>query len=257
MKTVDDVYKVFKNLKIKENFIIIHSDVVGLEFKNFSLPKLWEVIFYGIGSDKTYLFPTFSFSFMKTKCWDYNKTPSEVGILSEYFRKKISSNRTIHPIHSISMYGKKTREIPNHDCNSSFGKGSVWEWLCRNKDVCNLSLGTRLDGGATICHYPEEYLSVYYRTYIPLEGKIIDKNKKKTKSKFSYYARIINKNFEGSNNWNLCEKDLLKKNILSRKFFFNNQYPISLMNAYKATNFIISKLKNDKEYLGKLILRNI
>ena len=29
------------------------------------------------------------------------------------------------------------------------------------------------------------------------------------------------------------------------------------MNAYKATNFIISKLKNDKEYLGKLILKNI
>ena len=29
------------------------------------------------------------------------------------------------------------------------------------------------------------------------------------------------------------------------------------MNAYKATNFITSKLKNDNEYLGKLILRNI
>jgi ABC-type oligopeptide transport system ATPase subunit len=141
------------------------------------------------------------------------------------------------------MYGKKTREIPNNNCNSSFGKGSVWEWLCRNKDVCNLSLGVRLDGGATICHYPEEYFGVDYRTYISLKGKIIGKNKKEIKSKFSYYARIINKNLEGSNNWTLCEKDLLKKNILSRNFFFNNQYPISIMNAYKATNFIISKLQ--------------
>ena len=61
MKTIDDVYKVFKSLRIKENFIIIHSDIVGLEFKNFSLSKLWEVIFYGIGSKKTYLFPAFSY----------------------------------------------------------------------------------------------------------------------------------------------------------------------------------------------------
>lgn len=252
MKTIDDVYKVFKSLRIKENFIIIHSDIVGLEFKNFSLSKLWEVIFYGIGSEKTYLFPAFSYSFAKNKIWDYYKTPSEAGILSEYFRKNISSNRTIHPIHSLSVYGKNMQDVPFQNCNSSFGKGSVWEWLCKNKDVCNLSLGTRLEGGATICHYAEEHIRVNYRKYIDLPGTIIDKDKKKNRSKFTYYGRIINKNFEGHNNWIACEQDLLKKRFLLRKFFFKNSYPVSIMNAKRGIKFIINKLKNNSEYLGRL-----
>jgi aminoglycoside N3'-acetyltransferase len=255
MKTIDDVYNVFKGLGIKENFIIIHSDVVGLQFKNFSISKLWEVIFYGLGSGKTYLFPAFSFSFLKKKVWNYYKTQSEAGILSEYFRKEISSIRSFHPIHSLSIYGKNAQDVPFQNCSSSFGKGSVWEWLCKNKDVCNLSLGTGFEGGATICHYPEEYIGVHYRKYIALKGKVINKDKKETRSKFIYYGRIINKNFEGINNWDMCEKDLLKKKILIRNFFFKKNYPISIMNTNKAINFIISKLKKNKEYLGKLVIR--
>jgi aminoglycoside N3'-acetyltransferase len=255
MKTINDVFNIFRSLRIRENFIIIHSDVVGLEFKNFSLPKLWEVIFYGIGPGKTYLFPAFSFSFLKKKIWDYHKTPSDAGILSEYFRKIISFNRTFHPIHSLSVYGKNAQDVPYQNCNSSFGKGSVWEWLCKNKDVCNLSLGIGLNGGATICHYAEENIVVNYRKYIPLEGQIIDKDKKKTMSKFTYYGRILNKNFEGINNWTQCEHDLLKKKFLVRKFFFKNSYQISIMNAKKGINFIINQLKKNREYLGRLVAR--
>lgn len=253
MKKIEVIYDAFKSLKIKENFVIIHSDVVGLEFENFSLSRLWEAIFFGIGSNKTYLLPTFSFS--KNKMWDYYSTPSETGVLSEYFRKKISSKRTMHPIHSLAIYGKDANDIPNHNCKSSFGRGSVWEWLCKNKSVCNLSLGVKLEGGATICHYPEEYLKVNYRQYIPLKVKIIDKNKKIINSQYTYYARIINKKSEGNNNWIQCEDDLLKSKILSRKNFFKNQYPISVMNAFKATNFIIKKLKKDPEYLGQLYFK--
>ena len=97
MKKLDTIYKIFKNINIKEEFIIIHSDIVSLAFNNFSLEKLWQIIFDGLGNDKTFIFPTFTFN--RNKIWSYHESKSETGILSEYFRKNIATKRTVHPIH--------------------------------------------------------------------------------------------------------------------------------------------------------------
>ena len=80
--------------------------------------------------------------------WDYKNTKSETGSLTEFFRDKISQKRTIHPIHSVSIFGPNYKDIPDHNCKSSFGLGSTWEWLSNNKNVCNLSMGIGLNGGA-------------------------------------------------------------------------------------------------------------
>jgi|694.fasta_scaffold134757_3 aminoglycoside 3-N-acetyltransferase len=254
MKTKDDIYEIFKSIKIKEEFIIIHSDVVGLAFNNFSLAKLWDLIFYGLGANKTYIFPTFTFT--RNKIWNYYQSKSETGILSEFFRKNISTKRTIHPVHSVSIFGKNANEIIDHNSESSFGKGSVWEWMCNNKDVCNLSLGVKLEGGATICHFPEEFVGVNYREFVHIKDKILGPGKKIIKRKFTYYGRKINRNGEGLNNWSNCEKDLLKSKILKRKFFLRDKYPISIMNANMASEFIISKLKKNPYYIGKFVEKN-
>ena len=78
-------------------------------------------------------------------------------------------------IHSVSIFGPNYKEIPDHNCKSSFGVGSTWEWLSNNKNVCNLSMGIGLNGGATICHYPEQKHKVDYRYFKFFETKIIDK----------------------------------------------------------------------------------
>lgn len=250
IKKKDEIYKIFKNLKIKEEFIIIHSDIVGLVFEHFSMQSFWELIFDGIGQKKTYILPTFTFS--RGKTWNYYDSKSDVGILSEYFRTNVASLRTIHPIHSVSIFGKRSAELPKHTSSSSFGKGSIWEWLCKNKSTCNLSLGVKLEGGASICHYPEELLGVDYREYISIKDEVLGPKKKIIDKKFTYFARKINKHEEGINNWLKCEKDLLNSKILRRKYYFQNKYPISLMNTYEATNFIIQKLNRNPYYVGKL-----
>ena len=86
MQSKKQIINNFKKIKIKESFIIIHSDITGLIFKNFSLEKLWNIIREGLGKNKTYIFPTFTFS-NKHKTWSYKKSKSESGALSEYFRK--------------------------------------------------------------------------------------------------------------------------------------------------------------------------
>ena len=161
MQSKKQIINNFKKIKIKESFIIIHSDITGLIFKNFSLEKLWNIIREGLGKNKTYIFPTFTFS-NKHKTWSYKKSKSESGALSEYFRKNIATRRTVHPIHSVAIYGKNQSKVPSHNSKSSFGKRSTWEWLCKSKDVCNLAIGLNLHGGGTFCHYSEEKHKINY-----------------------------------------------------------------------------------------------
>ncbi|MDC0417235.1 AAC(3) family N-acetyltransferase [Candidatus Pelagibacter sp.] len=247
MLTENQIERNLKKLNIKENFIIIHSDITGLYFKNFSLNKLWKIIFKTLGKDKTYIFPAFTLYSTKKKFWSYNKSKSDSGILSEYFRKKISSVRTAHPLHSVCIFGKSKDEIPKNKSLSSFGKGSVWEWLCRSKDVCNLSFGLNLLGGATFCHYSEEFMNVNYRKYITINFLIQNKLNKKIKKKYLYFAR--KKRYK--NNWNKCEKELIKKLFIKKIIFPENKYQILKMNTFEVTNFLIKKLRKNKHYLIK------
>ena len=247
MLTIKQIEKNLKRIQVKEKYIIIHSDIAGLTFNNFSVKKLWKIIFNSFGKDKTYIFPTFTLNKLKKRVWSYNKSKSESGILSEYIRKKKSSLRSIHPLHSVCIFGKNKKKIPSHNCLSSFGKGSIWEWLCNSKEVCNLSLGLNLEGGATFCHYSEEFMKVSYRKYKNFYFNIYKKNNNKIHQKFLYFGR--KKNFK--NNWNKCEKDLFKKSLIKKYVFPENKYSILKMNTYHSTRFLIKKIKSNKFYLVK------
>ena len=96
-----------KKLKVKEDFIIIHSDLHKHKIILENLDKFWQTILNSFGKDKTYIIPTFTTSFVRKKIWDYNKTKSQTGVFSEYFRIKIAEKRSEHPIHSVAIWGKK------------------------------------------------------------------------------------------------------------------------------------------------------
>lgn len=247
MLTEKQIKKNLRRLNIKEKFIIIHSDITGLTFENFSISNLWKIIFGTLGKNKTYIIPTFTLDSSKNKFWSYHKSKSDTGLLSEYFRKNVSSIRTIHPLHSVCIFGKNRKKLPLNKSLSSFGKGSIWEWVCNSKDVCNLSLGLNLEGGATFCHYSEEYMNVNYRKYIDFNFKIEKKNNKKIKKKFLYFAR--KKNFQ--NNWKKCEKELFKASLIKKITFPENKYKILKMNTYKVTKFLVKKIENNPLYLVK------
>ena len=84
--------KALKSLDIQENFIIIHSNLLAFFKKTHHTPaKVWEIIHKNF-KDKTIIMPDFTFSINKNKkvIWDYKKTKSETGSLTEFFRNKIS-----------------------------------------------------------------------------------------------------------------------------------------------------------------------
>jgi len=237
-----------KKLKIKEKFILIHTDLHNYKLYAKNLDKFWKTILNSLGHNKTFIVPCFTTSFVKSKIWDKKNSKSQTGIFSEYFRKKISNKRTNHPIHSVAIWGKNFKKIPEHNCKSSFGKGSTWQWICNSKDVCNLSIGISIHGGATILHYPEELLGVKYRYYKKISGKITLENGKKIKKNYFFFARKIYKNKIITNKWERCEKDLINSNILKKKIYFKKLI-LCKMNTNKATRFVLSKIKNDPNYL--------
>ena len=244
--------KVLKKFKISEKFVIIHSNLLPFFKKTLHEPeKVWKIIQHNLRG-KTIIMPTFTLSHndKKNNHWNYNHSKSECGSLTEYFRKNISAKRSIHPKHSVAIYGPNANKIPSHNCQSSFGKGSVWEWLCNRKDVCNISLGIGLNGGATICHYPEEKMKVQYREYKKFLTKITMRNNKNKTNFFSYFVRKHNKLYEAQNNWKLCENDLLGSKIL--KQIKIKGIVFQKMNANQATKFIIKKMKKNPNYLGDM-----
>ena len=147
----------------------------------------------------------------------------------------------------MSIFGKNKYQIKIQDSLSSFGKGSIWEWICNSNEVCNLSLGLDLEGGATFCHYSEELMKVNYRKYIKLKTKVFGKKNVRIDKQFLYFGR--KKGFY--NNWNKCEKDLLKNSLIKKYIFSENNYSILKMNTSLVTKFLIKKIKKNKLYLVK------
>ena len=66
-----------------------------------------------LGEDGTLLFPALSFATVgiRNPVFDVRNTPSCVGALPEYFRKREGTCRSIHPTHSVSAIGKKAAAL--------------------------------------------------------------------------------------------------------------------------------------------------
>lgn len=242
--------KIFDDKKIKENFIILHTSLVPFEVTSLKEVKIfWKILNQIVHNKFTIIMPSFSLRVKKN--WYQNRTESEMGLLTEYFRGKIATQRSIHPLHSVSMYGPHLKLIPKKISSSSFGKNSIWEWLCNRKDVLNISLGMGLAGGATFVHYAEELFKPSYRNLINLKLAVYDHNEKKINKRFSFFARKKNKYYEGVNYWKPVEKNLINSKIMIKKTF-HGKIIFTKMNTFEATRFLKKKLKKNIFYMGKL-----
>ena len=69
--------------------------------------------------------PTFTYSFCKTGIFNVQKSRSEVGLFSEYFREKCGNFRSDHPILSVCGKGKLAKDIINN-----ISKIRHWRRIC-------------------------------------------------------------------------------------------------------------------------------
>ncbi len=227
----------------KNPVVFIHSGLFPFGHLEGGVKGICELLLNWIGPDGTLIMP--AFTFRPNDVWDQNKTSSEMGVLTEYFRKLPKVQRTIHPLHSVSVFGKYADYITSDVESSSFGIKSPFAKLIEMQAI-NISLGTEFVGGATYLHYFEELANVHYREYVKIEKRMIHSSGVSLPDYFKYYARKRNNIFEWDNAWGHVLEDFLSNDIIN----IHKVGPAKIIysEVCRAGNFLMSKLNENPEY---------
>jgi aminoglycoside 3-N-acetyltransferase len=137
----------------------------------------------------TVVVPTFSYRFCERGVYDTGKTPSEVGLFTEFFRRDPRAVRSSHPIFSVAAIGADVNYLCRNLSTSSYGAGSVFERLYA-ADAKLLHFDVALADACTFAHFPEQKIGVPYRYSKHFHG-VATVDGKPTEGDWEFYVRAI------------------------------------------------------------------
>jgi aminoglycoside 3-N-acetyltransferase len=144
--------------------VMVHSsmDEITRRVPGMSPLTLVHLLQETLTADGTLLMPTFPFLgkqrayVEKRRVFDVARTPSQVGLLTEVFRRLPGVVRSLHPTHSVAAWGRHAVTLTqDHHRGTAFGEASPIYRL-RNVGGVVVGLGTGLGDSFTILHVPEE-----------------------------------------------------------------------------------------------------
>ena len=105
----DFIFILEKKLKLKPgNNVLVHSSLDFLDI-DFSPVELIDILISFVGEDGTLVMPAFTASsydfILKNKVFNVNRTPSESGLITELFRRRSGTVRSLHPTKSVVSMG--------------------------------------------------------------------------------------------------------------------------------------------------------
>ena len=161
---------------------IDHDDV------RMALNRLIDLLKMKVGEDGTLLFPTYNWGFCKGLPFDYKKTRSKTGSLSQLALRRRDFTRTRHAIYSFAVWGKDTKELFDMNDRNSFVGDTPFSYFHRNGGKM-----IALDATSffTFLHYVEEKNQVPYRFLKAFHGKYIDENDQESERTYTMYVRYL------------------------------------------------------------------
>ena len=146
-----------------------------------------------VGNRGTLLMPTIPFTGLAVeyvregKIFDVLRTPSQMGLVTETFRRMPGVVRSVHPTHPVAAWGARVQEmISGHEnCSTPCGRQSPYgRLLDREGKILLLGTGIRaltffhtaeeiLEPGMPFSPFTREYYSLKSRTR---EGNIVESN---------------------------------------------------------------------------------
>jgi aminoglycoside 3-N-acetyltransferase len=144
--------------------VLVHSSMDRLsrrvpDLKPVQIIRLMQEL---LGPDGTLLMPSFPFRGRqrdyadRSETFDVRQTPSQVGLLTEVFRRMPGVLRSLHPTHPIAGWGQHAADLlGTHHRGTAFGRNSPMYKLSEYGGVV-IGLGTRPRDTFTILHVPEE-----------------------------------------------------------------------------------------------------
>ena len=154
------------------------------------LHQFIELLKEKIGAEGTLLFPTYNWDFCKGVTFNYKKTRSRTGSLSQLALNREDFTRTHHALYSFAVWGKESERLYNMNDSNSFVGDTPFDWLYRNGGKM-IMLDVTPNRCFTFIHYCEEKNQVDYRFLKEFHGKYIDENDQESERMYSMFVRYL------------------------------------------------------------------
>lgn len=143
-----DFQRALEALKVpRDKPVLVHSSLSAFGFVREGPQALLTGLESYLHSDATIVLPTHSWNLVSRglRTFDARSTPSCVGAVTEWFRKRPTVIRSLHPTHSVAALGPMAAAITSHheDSVSPCGVASPYERLLA-MDATILFLGAPL-----------------------------------------------------------------------------------------------------------------
>ncbi len=115
------------------DILLVHSSLRSVGPISGGADALIDGLLDTVGSDGILAMPAFNYTRpLPTPYFDTMATPSRAGALTEVYRKRSQSIRSLHPTHSVIAQGKRAVEfLSGHEKCLAFGVGSPLDRLAQ------------------------------------------------------------------------------------------------------------------------------
>ena len=201
MATVLDIVNDLRKIGInKGDILLVHSSFKSLGYVEGGIEAVVEALKQAVGEEGTLMLPTFTYDNVNAEnpIFNIKESPSCVGMIPEVFRKSEGVVRSLHPTHSLAVWGKdKEYYIANHhdDDNCLDTNSPIYKLMQKKGKIlhigCGLSHNTILHGLEIHCKVPYAFkadysLPEYHREYV-----CIDEDGKAYKKEFFHmFAKV-------------------------------------------------------------------
>jgi aminoglycoside 3-N-acetyltransferase len=158
-----------RRLPVSIEIVMVHSSVNHMApmFTGIPLELLHEIVAF-CGPERTLTMPAFYFggtddadvvaAFKREPRFDVRRTPSQMGMLTELFRRMKSAHQSLHSTHRVAALGPLAAEMTaDHDRAAiSFGTGTRFDFMAE-RDTLVIGIGKPFVV-LTQAHHPEALL---------------------------------------------------------------------------------------------------
>ena len=230
------------------SFGMLHPDI---KTRDQLASIIFSILYEVSGPDATIIIPSFTFSWGKDSNGIYDlKSATHLGLLPNWLLKQKETVRTIDPMYSFLIKGKKSKWYSEY-CNNSFGSCSLFKKLHdRNAKLIGFGLNQY---DPTFIHYVEQYFDenispIGYRYLERFTGEI--KNNNTLLEINSHQSFVRNLELSGGFDYSNLTNDLLDQNLLFCEIFFGAKicisdcesvFKTSMLGLHKDLNYFMKK----------------
>jgi len=246
---------IFSKININEgDTVLVSSDILRILLNKssnnqISPDKIIDMLKEKIGKSGNLLFPTFNWGFCQGKNFDYKKTQSLCGTLSNIALKRDDFIRTKNPIYSFVVTGKDMELISNLEHKDCLSLNSPFGYLI-DKKAKNLFIDLHYRaGGFPFVHVIEQEVGVEYRYNKNFTGLYTDKDEKVTKQIFSMFVRDLSKNIGATLTSETFDNVLKENNGIEISKILNGSSEVQIININVAYDLLKKNLENNGDYI--------